>query len=75
MDYVGGGVQWSVLGQKGGRPGLKEELDMPGSQQVLSRPYETPRREGCRRAVQEAGRLASKGCFSLKELLPSLEER
>ena len=41
-----GMVGWSVLGQKGGRPGLKEELDMPGSQQVLSRPYETPRREG-----------------------------
>lgn len=75
MDYVGGGVQWSVLGPKGGRPGLKEELDMPGSQQVLSRHYETHRREGCRRAVQEAGRFASKGCFSLKGLLPSLEER
>lgn len=63
MDHVGGGVQWSVLGQKGGRHGLKEELDMPGSQQVLSRHHETHRREGCRRAVQEAGGLLPKAVF------------
>lgn len=28
VDHVGGAVQGSVLGQKGGRAGLEEELDM-----------------------------------------------
>lgn len=74
-----GPCRWRCLvvsaGAERGRPGLKEELGMPGFQQVLRRHYEMHRSEGCRRAVQEAGRFASKGSFLLKGLLPSREER